>query len=362
MKRFLYVIVLSFLALAAFAQTDPQEAVQAIADGLQSFTNAIAPSIPLNSTTGSAWSDAYIGQLLNMPPHVGVGAALGVTMIPGSYIEAMIQGISGGVSAEELELPDFLTTYGIPLPALVTTARVGGFILPFDVGLKYGALPGQLVSAVAAEGLDIDYLLVGGDVRYALLDEKKNIIDLSVGLGLHYLRTSISVPTGMGDTTYEFEVPDQDNSTIMVPHDITLTEPLLFLGWQSLAVDITAQVSKRIIFFTPYAGAGLTLGKPSVQTGIKSQLLYDGNEMTDAQMDTLTELYNMLQAAGFPMPIDPASLREGYIFESNITRGTDLRVYGGLSLDIFVVRLDLNALYSFIGRNWGGNLGVRIQL
>jgi hypothetical protein len=356
MKRILLVLFLISISAAAFAQTDPLASMDTIADGLQAFTNAIAPSIPLNSTTGNIWSDAYIGQLIAMPPHFGVGEVLGFTFIPGSYVKQLISAVSGGVSQSELGLPDVLLSLGIPIPALVTTARIGGFILPFDIGIKFGMIPVKQQDALAALGLSISYTLVGGDVRYALLDEKKNLIDLSVGLSLNYLATSITIPTGMGATTYDFTLPDSST------HTLALSEPKLFLGWSSFAADLTAQVSKRILFFTPYAGAGLCIGTPKVQTGIKSQLTYDGQPMTDAQMAELQTLSDNLEAMGLPPPVDPASLKEGYVFEANVTKGTDLRVYGGFSLDIWVVRLDLNVLYSFLGRNYGANLGARIQL
>jgi hypothetical protein len=359
MKRVLLSLFLISISAAAFAQNDPISSMDAIADGLQAFTNTIAPSIPLNSTTGNIWSDAYIGQLIAMPPHVGVGEVLGLTFIPGSAISQMLSDAGGNIpGSEALSL---LAKVGVPIPALVTQARIGGFILPFDIGMKFGSLPNKNVALSGSSSLDVSYLLVGGDVRYALLDEKKNVIDLSIGLSLNYLKTALAIPTGMGTTTYEFTLP---TDPIGAPaHTLSMSEPKLFLGWESFSADLTAQVSKKIIFFTPYAGAGLTIGKPVVKTGIKSELTYDGTAMTTAQMEQLQQLYDALKSAGMQtLPIDPSTLREGYIFKSNTDRGTDLRVYGGFALDIWVVRLDTNIFYSFFGRNYGANFGARIQL
>jgi hypothetical protein len=41
--------------------------------------------------------------------------------------------------------------------------------------------------------------------------------------------------------------------------------------------------------------------------------------------------------------------------------GFNFRVFGGLSFDIFVIRIDLTGIYNSSG-NLGANLGIRFQL
>lgn len=353
MKRALLVAILVLVAATGFSQIDQ---LKTIASGLQTFTNAMATSIPLNSTTGNIWSDAYIGQLIAVPPHFGVGATAAITCIPGDYLNTLTTAISGAVSPEELGLPSYLASFGVPIPAAVANARVGGFILPFDVGVKFGYLPDEAKALLSGAGLNVSYLLAGADVRYALLNEKKNFIDLSVGVSLNYLSSTMTIPTKMGATDYTFVLPDSST------HTLRMAEPQIYLGWSCLAADVTAQVSKRILFLTPYLGVGATFGRPSVTTGIQSALTYDGAAMTDAQMSALQTLYDNLVTMGLPAPVNPSTLKEGYLFQSDVSGGTDLRVYGGFSLDILVVSLDINALYSFIGKNYGANVGLRVQL
>ncbi len=353
MKRFLILAVCLILSLAAFAQ---EGSLQEVTDGLNEFTQALAPVMPLNSTIGTTWSDAYIGQLLDIPPHFGVGATAGITFVPSSFLPTLLTTM--GVDSSAIPGFDTLVSLGVPMPAAAANARIGGFILPFDIGIKVGTLPPQVDLTTMIPNFDFSYMLVGADIRYALLQEKKNLVDLSVGLGLNYLSGEIGVSMDIPAVAYDFQAPSEADPSVMVPHTLGMTTPRLHMAWQAVSVDLSAQVSKRILFFTPYAGVGLTIGKPSAETGLKSSLTLDGAPVTAAEVEELMALF---AAAGLPAPVSAESLTEGYVFTTEVTKGTDMRAYGGFSLDILMVRLDLNALYSFIGKNWGGSLGLRVQ-
>jgi hypothetical protein len=350
MKRIIRALALG-MALLLIAAVAPAQNLADVAGALNDFTNAMAPVLPVNSTVGSTWSDAYIGQLLAIPPHLGAGLTAGVTMVPGQFINTLF-GVMG-VDPATITGIDKLAQYGLPIPAAAVSARVGGIILPFDVGAKVGFIPEQLDLKALVPGATFEYLLYGADLRYALLDEKKNFIDLSIGVGYSYLKGLVEIALPIGAQSYSFTTPGPVN------HTLALSEPALHLSWESHAVDITAQVSKQILILTPYIGAGLTIGKPNVKAGLKADLTLDGTPITTAEVESLAA---DLEAAGIPLPANPADLVNGYFFQADIQKGTDLRVYGGASLDLLIVRLDLNLLYSFIGRNFGASAGLRVQL
>jgi hypothetical protein len=40
----------------------------------------------------------------------------------------------------------------------------------------------------------------------------------------------------------------------------------------------------------------------------------------------------------------------------------NVRAFGGISFDLVFIRLDLTGMYNFLDKNYGGSLGVRLQL
>lgn len=336
MKRFLVLLLcLTILLSGVSAQTSIDDLTKALSD----LSVAAAPAMLSNSTIGANWSDAWIGDLLAFPPHFGVGATLGATAIPATGIKPLLDAVN-------FTVPDMIASFGAPLPALVVNARAGGFLLPFDVGAKIGFLPAEALSAIAeaVPGLELDYLLVGADVRYALIKENLLFPSVSVGLAYNNLGMKMSMPVGTG-LSYDI------NGKALV-----VSNPVLSMETQASSFDLTAQVSKSLLFFTPYLGAGCTLGVGETKTGILSTLSYDGQPLSEAQLTQLkadAALYNI------SIPSDIKST--GLSFTGNAT-GPAFRLFGGVSLNILVLKLDVSAFYNLAGGNYGAQLGTRIQL
>ncbi|MDR3201226.1 MAG: hypothetical protein LBT68_07180 [Spirochaetales bacterium] len=149
--------------------------------GIEDFAEDLAAVLPINSMIGLNWNDAYIGQFLGVPPHFGIGFTGGFTTIPYGPIKDLVQDAMGGDSGD---IPSLVRSMGIPIPAYTIDARIGGFILPFDAGLKFGYLKMDI------SDVKIDYLLVGGDVRYCVLEQLLLVPDVSIGLGFNYMKTN----------------------------------------------------------------------------------------------------------------------------------------------------------------------------
>ncbi len=327
MKR---VLLISMIVLAAAAGAWGQTLAD-FQSGFTTFSADMASTLSYNATVGNNWSDAYIGGF----PHFGVGLAVGMTAVPSSSVEAFF-------TAMDVTMPDSLKTLGLPVPATALSAKLGGLILPFDVGLKAMVLPSSVASVLSASGVTADYSLIGGNVRFAVLKENILLPDVSIGAGYNRLKGSVAMDLPLDSPTYTYP-----------GHTIEATAPALSLDWTTDSFDFTLQVSKSLLFLRPYAGLGYSMGKSSVNGGVKSSLLYDGSAVTDANLAAINA---DLATAGLP-PISTT----GIIFNAENTTPV-LRVYGGLSFEILVIKLDTTVTYVPATKSLGASAMVRFQL
>lgn len=325
--------------LSAAIALAPIFATPTVADlqtGAAAMSNALAKALPFNSTVGLNWSDAYIGQLIAVPPHFGVGMVMGATSINSSDVTSLLKTLGYDTSSLGSTLP---------LPAMAVEGRIGGFILPFDIGLKAGFIPqaaGEALSS-AAGGLNVDYLLAGADFRYALVKGNLILPKVSLGVGFNYMSGGVSKSVG-GDQTFAF------NS-----NTITAQAPTIGIDWKTTTLDFKAQVSKSFLIFTPYLGLGAAYGMSHVGYSVKSTVLYNDTAISQTQINSIN---TYLQGLGLaPMDITASGISSYYDVNS-----WALRAFGGLSLNMFVIRVDLTGLYNIFDGSYGGTLGVRFQL
>jgi hypothetical protein len=351
-RRFLTVVTVA-VAIAtatAYSETVKIDQLQKSADTL---SESLASALPFNSTVGLNWSDAYLKQF----PHFGVGLVGGFTTMDAADIAAVLKDLGSDVG----DLPDKL-----PIPAMALEGRIGGFVLPFDIGFKFGFLPGALDTLIEdSSGVSVDYKLIGFDVRYAVLKGGGFTPKLSVGAGFNYLKGGVS-STVDGGQSFSFKEP---NSSVV--RTIEASDPEVGLEWTSKVIDFKAQVSWKFLIFVPYAGLGLSHGSSSAGYFIKSTLRYDDGSgsglqpVSDAQVATIVndlKAYNSaLIAAGQP-GFDIPDVSSTGIESSMDVNGWASRFFAGMSITPFpFVRLDLTGLYSFADGSYGLSLGTRIQ-
>lgn len=344
MKRILCILVVLFvIAFGAFAQSVDFTAMQSSFD---QFATDVANSLPFNALIGLNWSDAYIGQLLGTPPHFGIGLTTGFTTIPFAAVKQVIDQLPS------LSLPPeakYIEAIGFPVPAYTIDARIGGFILPFDVGLKVGYIWPDALKQLGI-GVTMDYLLIGGDVRYALLQENVALPAISVGLGYTFMEGTFGIPG-----VYSGDIPIAN-----VPGSgglLSISNPALNFKWTTNVIDLKAQISKSLLIITPYLGLGAAYGTSTAGGGLTSQLLYNGNPISQSQIDQIIQAF---QAAGQPVPSQLNS--QGIIVQKSSIPGWAFRTYGGLSLNLAVIKIDLTGMYNFTSNSWGGSVGLRFQL
>jgi opacity protein-like surface antigen len=291
------------------------------------FSDTLARSLPFNASLGLNWSDAYIGQLIGAPPHFGIGLSGGLTTMDlGSFEDvAGLFGISMPVSINLM-----------PMPGYTVEGRIGGFILPFDVGFKCGVLPPVDFS----RNFQFDYTLVGGDIRYAVL--KGPILPhVSVGVGLNYLKGDLSTVINGSGPSFTFG-----------GNTLALSDPEIGFSWETTSLDFKAQISKSLFIITPYLGLGVSHGWSKAGYTVESNLWYNGKPVKGTD----------LKAIRATIGDDNIDLT-GQGFSSIIKNtGWGFRAFGGLSFNLLVIRLDLTGMYNFLDRNLGGSFGVRFQL
>jgi hypothetical protein len=243
----------------------------------------------------------------------------------------------------------------MPLPAYAAEARVGGLFFPFDLGLKFGVLPED---SLPWGDVKLSYKLFGASLRVAplelLLAGNPLLLilpNISVGIGVNYLSGGIGVPIGSA-MDFSFKVVDQS-------YTLKLTKPELGLKWETTALDFTLQASKSLLIITPYIGVGVSSATSRAGYGVTTTMKYGetGSE-TDLTEEELQQLKDNLKAAGLS---EIAVTTKG--FESIIEdTGVSFRAFGGVSLNLTVIRIDLTGMFNFEDQNWGVSLGTRFQL
>jgi len=321
---FLLIFAVSFSAIAQ--NTDLKD----IQKNVSKFSEDLAKSLPFNSMLGLNWADVYIGKLFpGKPPHLGVGGSFGVTTIDSRAMLSLAKSLNGDIPYKYSKLP---------LPAYTIETRIGGFILPFDIGFKFGYLPKSEIF-----GINTNYLLIGGDIRYAVLD-KPVPPKISVGIGFNYLEGGIGAKIG----------PNQPLK--YGGNTIVLNSPNMELTWASYTLDLKAQISKTFSIVTPYFGLGLSYAWSEAGYSIKTKVTKDGiNSIDDIDIQSIN---GYLENNG----MDPIDVNQNGISSTIENSSVGLRAFGGTSFNLKLFKIDLTVLYSILDTNFGGSLGFRFQL
>ena len=319
MKRLLIVFsILLLLATGLYAQTYDE-----FAGYFQTFADEVANSLPITASVGGNWSPAYIGQF----PHFGVGVTLGGMFLPYEAVKPVIDGMGFGSS-----VPSELKTYGVPFPAIAADARLGGFILPFDVGVKFGFIPEQ-AKAMFSDKVTADYILAGVDARMRLVEGRGLLPTISAGAGYNFMQGTLGINDVSPGETIDISQPMNQAGYVGL-HQLIITDPDIVFSWDSHTIQAKAQASWNLAILTPHVGFGAAHGFSNAGGGLFSTLAYAGpNDLVTAQQ--------VFEDAGYTVPT-----AEGL----------------GTAFNIFFVKLDLSAMYNFLSGAYGASANVRIQL
>jgi hypothetical protein len=320
-----------FTTFSAFSQTHSLD-LTALQKQVGAFSDSLARSLPFNSTLGLNWSDAYIGKF----PHFGAGGMFGITTLDFDAFDEIL-------AIFDLSMPELPTMF---FPGYAVEARLGGFFLPFDIGLKFGMLPQYKLGSADKK---MDYTLIGGEIRYAVLDGKKNPIlpNVSIGVGVNYISGSLAV----AGSSSQFGFTDP----LSISHSLDLTDPTVTLLWKTTSFDLKAQISKSFKIVTPYLGFGATHAWSHAGYTVDAPLTFDGHALTDADKALIAQYLGDQGESSPDLSGDNLS---------SITKinGWGFRLFGGTSFNLAVIRLDLTGMYNFLDKMYGISFGVRFQI
>lgn len=333
MKRFFLVLAaFSLIAAGATAQT-----LEGFQTAFQTFADDMAGVLAANSTVGNVWSHAYVGGF----PRFGAGLAVGANFVPADSAEPLF-------TAAGASLPSELSNLGIPIPAAALSFKIGLPFLNMDVGVKGGLIPDSASGALSGMGVSATYETLGVNLRYALLKDRLVIPAVSIGASWNYVKGSASMNLGIGSQTVSYNDGSDD-------YFVVVTDPEMNLEWQANTFDFTIQASKNLLIFTPYIGAGLTLGSPSVNGGLASATTVYKNAIGAGNEASAAEIQAIEDALGVTIS------DQGFLVSATSNAPT-IRIYGGTSINILILKLDLMASYVPATQALGAQVMARIQL
>jgi hypothetical protein len=293
-KKAIIIICYLFFLVPLFSQTVSFD------EQVQKFADALNPTLPFAANMGLTWSSPYVGQLIGYPIHFGAGFFLGSTFTNNNEPAAL--GETLGITVSESMMKDKQW-----FPNYVIAARIGGFAdIPFDVGAKFGSLPGMALWG----SLDYNSLLFGFDIHYALYTPKGGPV-VAVGLGYDRLEGSVTgntatVPSGASGVTAG-----------MPAH----------IAWESSTVKAQALVSLPLLTTNFCFFGGIDLG-----VGINKAGVQFGNDINHPVYENMKDVSTMMLSGSFGM---------------------------GYELNQF--RIDASFMVNFINFDSGINFGFRYQ-
>lgn len=280
-----------------------------IANGLNAFAGNILVAAPQAATQQNVWADAYIGKLFpSLPPHFGVGISLGGTkmdmtglkdaatafegmindFVPDSVYSSITDQLKGTVDFGSI--PDIFV-----MPTVSIDARIGGIFLPFDIGISAMMTnpslfsvdlsdPNSLTSMSAPMNFNAfgfngsaDYLTLGIDIRYCVLDGGVILPKVSVGAGYNITKGSFGISS--------------DKSGV---------DANMNLSFNTQVIYVQAEVSKSIMIATVFGGARALVSNTSTSwawniNGTKSlggnNLIISGEDSGSCNADTTSSTY-----------------------------------------------------------------------
>lgn len=283
-------------------------------NGLDDFTDIIVDVIPNTQIQQNVWANAWIGSILPKP-NFGFGINAGVSKLDLTPLVDVAEALGMKDSGN---MPNTLVW-----PTITADFRVGGFILPFDVGFTAMSIDNNTISAIgsAIAPAYFDFFMIGGDVRYAVLKGGLLRPKVSVGLGAYYTKGDFGV--------------EEDGSSAE-------------LDFNSTSLVLSAQASIKLLFFVPFAGTRLMFTKSNVDWKVHANWASVLGTNDSAIQQALS--YGIL----------PSNFSGG----SSSSFGDHVRpvIYGGFAFDMVVVDLTISGSYDFVSAIPSGAVSLRFAL
>lgn len=318
-----------FLISGAFTENS------SVSDSIENLTDDFSEILIENSSLLGNQPDAFIGKVFpSIPPHFTTGLSVSGTLIDTDFICKTVKEFTDAINDDLGEYAsvdfDFSLPAKLPLPSAAISARLGGFVLPFDIGI-YGITSSNILNGITFDDFKagVDYTTLGADFRYAIVQGNALLPKISIGAGYFYSKFGFNL-----DVTKTFSTTisgDSYESTLTGNMDMNLSNHTLFAE---------AQISKKLLIFTPYAGAKLMFTKTD----------------SDYEWNYATETPNLPEEVDF-------DISDG---DKNSSTGSfdkfSPQVFGGIGMQLGFIQMTFNASYNFASQYVSGGVGLNFKM
>ena len=227
-----------------------QESVSkdSVTDQFVNFSNTLTSIMPENITALNVWPEAHIGKFFPaFPPHFGFGISAAGTLIDTSFAKDTFDTLSKLILKDMTNIKlNFECNDIMVLPTCAINARIGGFLLPFDVGVFGVATIPNLPQEFNFGDFDasVEYLTFGADLRYAIYEGNIFMPKVSLGFGYFYAQQELNFDINKTKPATYNSV--DTNVNINANANLLLKTHTFFAQMQ---------ISKKILIITPFIGA-----------------------------------------------------------------------------------------------------------
>ena len=282
-------------------------------NGLNDFCDDLADVIPNSQTQQNVYAEAWIGKIF--PGfHFGAGVNAGVSALDVSTLKdaALALGVD--------DVKDINDT--LVFPTITVDARLGGIILPFDIGVTAMSIDTSKMDSVdkAIDPVAIDFFTLGADIRYAIFQGGFMRPKWSVGAGFYYTKGGVDVDDDTAKASLDFK-----STTFMV----------------------NTQASIKLLCLVPFIGGRALFSKTSVDWKVNA----DWASIIAKESDTYYEGV----ADALKWGILPSSF-------SGSSSGFSVypQVFGGIGLDLLFLNLTVSGSYDIASKIPSAAVSVRV--
>lgn len=277
-------------------------------NNLNAFCDKLVDTIPNTQGFQNIYADAWIGKFIPNV-HFGGGLNLGASSMDISPLKKTASALSIDVG----NIPDKLA-----FPTATLDFRLGGIILPFDIGITAMKFDSTKLKAYEKkiDPVSFDYYAIGGDFRYAILKGGLLRPKVSLGAGYYFTKGSVGIKNEMASAGLDFK-----SSTILAE----------------------AQASIKILFITPFVGGKLLYSKSDVNWNV------------DANWSALIKS----EASDFSNMVSYGILPSKFGGKASGT-AVHPQVFGGVGLDLFILSATVCAGYDVKSKIISGAVSARI--
>jgi hypothetical protein len=208
----------------------------------------------------------------------------------------------------------------------------------FELGAKVAGIPPFELSDESFSG-QIQSMVIGGKLRYSIVEKRKGVVRYGVSAGGFYEYTSGTLGLNMNDT---FEVyANADTSTPEDEHVANLTTSSAFdSSWKGHTFGGEAQGNIQILFINLFAGGRLSTSWGEATTSVSGDV-------------TVEEVYTGYVTANPSESVDVST--------DAAPSGIDFYGFGGLEFKIFPLVVGARGGYNFGNQVITLDFGARLQ-